>query len=422
MTSPIFRSKKKCAQRGASEWSRCEENNFRWSVRDFNVSSVAARVSAWPVQMLVIFVLASCIGCGSSPDSPEVKLERARILMERDQAAEAIPLLNEVVSSVPKDAEARYQRGVAYESLDVLEKALIDYTECLLLDSDRTDALNNKAVVLAKMERFKEAAVEFTRLVDLDPQGPLAYRNRGLCYFDLGDFEKALADYAKALELAPKDASNWFQRGAVYLSQSRFEEAEQDYSKAIELDPELSMAWMNRGVARYKRGEKKLAAEDLTKAQSLDGTIVIPDINFFSVGDDSGLESQSAASNSWAAIQEFAKQDLGARGFEALTLVADFPQFQTAEYSAKKDGVSRIVIVAGVENNDTFVALPSDAASSGSDRNPANEMTLLLISTTESDPAPKVQRFAEPWNPTASAAKPVLLRYALPDGAGAMPE
>ena len=117
--------------------------------------------------MLVAAVTVT-VGCGASADSPEVKLERARILMQRDQAAEAIPLLNEVIDATPKDPEARYQRGVAYESLSVLEKALIDYTECLTLNPERTDALNNKAVVLAKMKRFEDAAAEFTRLVDLD--------------------------------------------------------------------------------------------------------------------------------------------------------------------------------------------------------------------------------------------------------------
>jgi tetratricopeptide (TPR) repeat protein len=368
----------------------------------------------WP-WMLLLTVFS--VGCGGSPDSPEVKLERARILMEREQAAEAIPLLNEVVDVTPKDPEARYQRGVAYENLNVLEKALNDYNECLILDSERTDALNNKAVVLAKMERFKEAAVEFTRLVDLDPQGALAYRNRGLCHVDLEDYETALADYAKALELDPKDSANWYQRAGVYLAQKRYEEAEQDYTKAIEITPDLAPAWMNRGVARYKRGEKKLAAEDLKKAQSLDENIVVPDIGFF---DDAqaapeNLPTTESRALDWSAVKLAAEKEMSAKGFSGLLLMEETPELLCGQYQADLNGRSWTVLVAVVTAAKESVVLPAEGVAQASQSDPAlNATALMILEPSGSEQELAVRSFEKPWSPVKSSAGSTVVPYKLP--------
>ena len=368
----------------------------------------------WP-WMLLLAVFS--VGCGGSPDSPEVKLERARILMEREQAAEAIPLLNEVVDAIPKDPEARYQRGVAYENLNVLEKALNDYNECLILDSERTDALNNKAVVLAKMERFKEAAVEFTRLVNLDPQGALAYRNRGLCHVDLEDYETALADYAKALELDPKDSANWYQRAGVYLAQKRYEEAEEDYTKAIEITPDLAPAWMNRGVARYKRGEKKLAAEDLKKAQSLDENIVVPDIGFFD--DTPAATAGSTAIESkplnWSTVKLAAEKEISAKGFSGLLLIEEIPELLCGQYQADLNGRSWTVLVTVATAGKETVVLPAEGVAQASQTDPAlNATALMILEPSGSGLELAVRAFEKPWSPGKSSTGSMVVPYKLP--------
>jgi tetratricopeptide (TPR) repeat protein len=343
--------------------------------------------------VIALFFVTAIAGCGKTATLPEVTLERARILMERGQAAEAIPLLDDAILKMPNRAEARFQRGLAYESLSVLEKALADYSECLRLDPERTDALNNKAVILARMKRLDEAAVEFGRLIDLDPQAALFYRNRGLCQFDLGNHDAALADYAKALELAPKDPAGWFQRGGVYLKQGRFAEAEQDYSKAIDLNPELAKAWMNRGVSRYKRGEKKLAAEDLEKAQSLDDNIVLPDIDFFSEHVSSGKTAETDSASLWPIARSFAEEALAAHDFTSVSLVREFPSMLCAEFKANVDGNPRRILVTCSAEGQAYLTLPSDPSA-------AADCALLVIRLPrEAGKLPVVSRFEEHWTP-----------------------
>ena len=378
-------------------------NAFRFSEAT-GVNS--ARASAVAACLLLLLN-----GCGHQTDSPEVIRERARILLDRDQTEESIPLFADAIKSMPDDPEAHYLRGLAYERLDVLEKALADYNDCLRLDPDRTDAMNNKAVVLAKLKRFDEAAAEFTRLVNLDPQDPLAYRNRGLCHFDLEHYDAALLDYDKAIQLAPKEAAGWFQRGNVFLEQENYARAVEDYTRAIDLDENLARAWMNRGVARYHIGEKKLAAEDLQKAQGLDDLIVLPGLDFFA--ESQPMDASAASPESWTALLTLARQDLAARNVSDVTVVREYPPFQCAELSGIVAGKRQAILVTCRSGNESGVTVPwLVRAGVGSETD--NACSLLVLDTAAGAEHARVQQFVAEWQPDSATGQPLLMRFDLP--------
>lgn len=58
-------------------------------------------------------------GCAAEAGFPEVMLERARIFMAQGSTALAIPLLDSVIEATPQSSEAFFQRGVAYEELEL---------------------------------------------------------------------------------------------------------------------------------------------------------------------------------------------------------------------------------------------------------------------------------------------------------------
>jgi len=312
-------------------------------------------------------------GCSGAADSPEVKLERARILMQRGRPAEAVPLLNEVSSADSENDEIYYQRGVAHEQLDLLDKALEDYSLCLKYAPDRHDALNNKAVVLAKMEKYEEAANEFRKLVESSPEDPLAYRNRALCFFDLKRYDEALADYAKAIELAPSDPAGWFQRGNVYLNQKRHEEAIADYSRAIELDGQLSMAIMNRGVAHYRLRQFDAAKKDLEQAQEMDDSIVIPGLDFFGTAGHTATPSESP--DVWLSYRTAAEKILSERGFSDVKFTREFPSLRCAICSVQDQNRPRRIVVCG-RHTDGSIIIPESGEESATST--AIESLLIL--------------------------------------------
>jgi len=359
-----------------------------------------------------ICLLLLMTGCARSPDSPEVTLERARILMAQDQTASAIPLLDLVIESAPRNSEAFFQRGVAYENLELPEKALADYDACLKLDEFRTDALNNKAVQLAKLKRMDEAVLAFTELVDLDREDFLGYRNRGLCRFDQKDYANAMDDYNKAIGLNPDDASSWFQRGNVYLATNALTEAESDYSKAIELDPDFAKAWMNRGVVNYRTGKRTQAAEDLTKAQELDSNIVIPTIDVFSDIAKSAAATEAMPDDSWKTCCSLAEKELSERGFTELVFVREFPDLRCAELTGEIDGQPHTILVTYQQAAQSTVTLPCVDFESTNGEKPSYVLLVLKMPDarkTSSD----VIRFDMNWNPGPQTGEPVIMNYAL---------
>ena len=352
-------------------------------------------------------------GCANAPDSPEILLERAGILMDRGQEAEAVPFLDRAVSAMPENPEAYFQRGLAYERLDLHEKALDDYVACLKLDNLRADALNNKAVQLATLKRYDDAIAAFSELVNQDQENFLGYRNRGLCRFDMQDFNGALTDYSAALKLNPEDSSSWFQRGNVYLAANELEAAENDYSKALELDPDFAKAWMNRGVVRYRMGQKTTAAEDLTKAQELDNNIVLPGIDFFNDQELSASATEVVSTTEWESCRTLIEKDLGERGFSSLVFVREFPDFLCAELTGAFDGQSRTVLVACQQQDQTTFTLPcpDPSVEAGSEQQPCSLLVMRL--SGKSGTVAEVAQFEQEWHPNANDGKPVIMNYRL---------
>jgi len=376
-------------------------------MRTFYASTVGTCLAS--VACLILLVS----GCAEAPDSPELMLARAKILMDRGQGAEAIPVLDLALKAMPQNPEVYYQRGLVYQNLDLPEKALADYLACLQLDNRRTDALNNKAVQLARLKRYEEAISAFSELVDLDREDFLGYRNRGLCRFDMHDDAGALQDYDTALKLNPDDSSSWFQRGNVHLSMGHLDAAESDFSKALELDPEFAKAWMNRGVVRYRKGQKPLAAEDLTRAQELDSNIVLPAIDFFKDVAPSAAATEVMAASAWESCRPLIEEELAERGFTKLVYVREFPDLQCAELAGEFDGKPSTVLVTCQQAWKSTLTLPCPDLPKlpGGERRPC---TLLVLEVPDRNgTAPKVARFEQSWNPQSQNGSPVIMEYEL---------
>ena len=348
-----------------------------------------------------------------SPDSPDIKLARGKLLMERGQEAEAIPFLTDAIKSMPQNADALYERGLAFENLALSEKAIDDYEACLKLDRFHIGAMNNKAVQLAKLKRHTEAIAAFSAVVDLDPEDFLGYRNRALCRFDLHEQTEALEDYATALKLNPDDATSWYQRGNVYLAMNSLEAADRDFTKALELDPDFAKAWMNRGVVRYRQNRKSLAAEDLTKAQDLDDNIVIPAINVFSDVTPIAAATEVLAESTWNNYRSSVTEKLAARGFTELVFVKEFPDLKCAELMGEIHGESRTVLVTIQAKDKAFATLPYvDFKSLTDGEQPLCSLLVLRLSDKKGTVS-EVVRFDLEWNPKLRTGEPVVMDYQL---------
>ncbi|MEZ6127299.1 MAG: tetratricopeptide repeat protein [Planctomycetaceae bacterium] len=381
----------------------------------------------------LLAVCVSIVGC-TRGDNPEVTFERGRILADRGRFDDAIPLYDKALEKLSDRPEVYYERGRAFENLgdpQLLERAAEDYNKALSLNSDLAQAINNKGVVLARLERFAEAADVFGQLIQADSADILALRNRGLCYHDVGDFEKALADYDKAIELAASDPINWFQRGNVYLDQDRFADAVADYTKAIELDPEYAKAWMNRGVALFSMNKRDDAMKDLLQAQSLDDSIVLPTIDWLTIGTpslqaaaeptasvpESGERSagkpiipETAVGGDWSEVLTVAQEILARHGFTDLKLRSSVPTQLCGRFAAMHGNDAVDVYLGVMTDQSTEVVLPAIASGAGAAR-----QSLLVLSFGETDQTFQEARFVNDWTPDSREVVPQAVKVRLPE-------
>jgi tetratricopeptide (TPR) repeat protein len=86
-----------------------------------------------------------------------------------------------------KKSAIHFARARAYDELGHLEKAVDDYTKCIVLDSDFPRAYNNRAVAYYKLKNYQEAISDTNQYLKRDQNWPEAYYVRGISKIELRD-------------------------------------------------------------------------------------------------------------------------------------------------------------------------------------------------------------------------------------------
>jgi len=179
-----------------------------------------------------------------------------------------------ILAFCPFDAEAYYQRGLAYARREQLPQALDDFRRALALKPDHSEAHYQRGLVWRKQGKPLEALTDLGRTIALQPNHAGAYRARGMTYFGLRDWTKAAEDLARAAELTP-DWPDLHNRAAWLLATHPIREQRDAgravalAQKAVELDPNEPTLWNTLGVARYRAGRWNDAIAALTRSMDL---------------------------------------------------------------------------------------------------------------------------------------------------------
>jgi protein O-mannosyl-transferase len=191
-------------------------------------------------------------------------------LTMRGQPAEAIPHLQQVLSSPPPlAAEGHYHLGNALAKLGrrdealaeyrlvlaikpahllarvqvaglLLEKRLFDeavaqYRAALAVDPHRAEIYNNLANALVSSGHRDDAIVEYRKAIAANSNNPEAHRNLGIVLFDMRRWEEAIAEWTAALRLRPDDFLLLDSLSQVYAQTGRPAEARTTAEKALAL-------------------------------------------------------------------------------------------------------------------------------------------------------------------------------------------
>jgi len=179
--------------------------------------------------------------------------------------------------------------GMAYFMWKKIDRATEKFNECLFLDPNNTDAMNDKGALFLLIGRnILEAISCFNNALALKPDSSMPLNNLGLafdqfrCYFtaigyfeecnridplftkawynlgraldELGEYNRASECYDRALDLDPNSADAWHNKAVSFHKQLRFDDAIYCYDKAVEINPAKPFSHYGKYLALKKEG------------------------------------------------------------------------------------------------------------------------------------------------------------------------
>jgi tetratricopeptide (TPR) repeat protein len=188
------------------------------------------------------------------------KKQKALALLQRNQPAEAIPLLEQACRTDRRDAEVWFMLAAAHQKLGAFAPAAEAYRQIIALRPDYAEAyyhLGNTCMALGDAPGAIEA---FRQAIRLRPDYLEAHVNLGALFELQKNHVASESYYRDALRLAPQNAELHYNLGNTLQSQERFEEAVAVYQQALTLRPSHPDTYNNLGnaLARLDRYDEAI--------------------------------------------------------------------------------------------------------------------------------------------------------------------
>jgi tetratricopeptide (TPR) repeat protein len=193
-------------------------------------------------------------------------LDRARERFAAGDSFGTLYLLDELLQSGSRFADAHQLRGVALALLGRPDDALAAFDAALERNPGYVEALIHRGLVLADLGRNEEAEESFRRATQAHVDGghfPRVVAGRlanlhaqlGEAYADAGAHHEAAAEYQRALKLGPEFHDLRNRLGKHLLAAGRYLEAREELEQVLKARPELEDARTSLGLACYLSGD-----------------------------------------------------------------------------------------------------------------------------------------------------------------------
>lgn len=179
-------------------------------------------------------------------------------------------------------ADAYYNLGVAYFSLDNYQEAIGAFKEAIKLKPKNPDSYFNLGMIYKKIGLSQEVVLDTYKKairMKIDPSKTNlllfdrdeAYYNLGTAFFNLGRYKEAVTAFKELIELEPDNADAYFNIGVLYDKMNLAPEAViEAYQAALSLNPHYTEAYFNMGVMHMRRGNVESALKQQRILKTLD--------------------------------------------------------------------------------------------------------------------------------------------------------
>lgn len=188
--------------------------------------------------------------------------DQAASAIRQGAPANALPLLDQLLTSSPNDVKARNLRGIALMTLDRRTEAETEFKKALALAPDFVPVLKNLSLNELALSKRAEAEVHLKRLLELAPRDPVAHLYLAEITFSKKQFPQAAALYEQSGGLESKDPLTTLHFAQTLLKLKQSEKAESviqqlpsDAPAALHFEAGMALAEAERYPAAVKEFE-----------------------------------------------------------------------------------------------------------------------------------------------------------------------
>lgn len=149
------------------------------------------------------------------PDYGDFYYHFGKVLSKRNRHERAIEVFNKAlelhVEVYPFDI--LLNRADAKQNLDMLEEALLDYNEAIMINNNKSSIYHVRGVVHYKLDRYEKAIVDFERSIEIIEQDETrnavnsnTYYNLGMSYLRIEDRTSACQNFHKGCRSGNQNA------------------------------------------------------------------------------------------------------------------------------------------------------------------------------------------------------------------------
>src|SRR4030095_14387114 len=199
----------------------------------------------------------------------ENEIARAKELLTKGSANEAITLLRLVLKQDSSNAEAHLLLGTALALVPRRSEALAELNRAIELRPAFALGYNTLGMVLGRFAEPDAAREAFEKAIRLDPQLTEAHVNLSLVLAQRKEFSLASEHLARAIQLegtSPVAAYWHYLKGKIYYEQDMTQEAIKEFEEAIKLNPNYAEAYLILGIISRRSSDSAGSLRAFQKA------------------------------------------------------------------------------------------------------------------------------------------------------------
>lgn len=179
------------------------------------------------------------------PASPEIKIKKAQLLLDKGKPVEALSELKNAILHDPENFEIFLLFGITHLNLNNYKEAVRQFEECLKIlpnEINKDEILLTMGFHLGHANKFALALKYLNKSIEANNKNVDALTEIAYCYDGLSNYNKSIEYYLKAIDIDPLSEINWYNLGLVYTKTSNLEKAIEAFDYSLAIDPEYLSA------------------------------------------------------------------------------------------------------------------------------------------------------------------------------------